>query len=248
MTQTPATQTAPTIPPTGDGAVPIIHAPVALTPEDLLQTEAGKALAERVRKEEKDKLYEGKKKSDKTTRALEEEKAQLLVQQAALQKKIDEAEAEKESSSKDLKAQLAEVREKQRLSEAKSEAILDTAAKMVKESEINSLKKEKLAQAGVDRDLVDLSNASTPEAIDEAIAAAKVKEQSIEERIRAKVREEMGQQVPKPLAPQQESRGPMEMAGTDPARRLELARKSPEEYAKIREALLKKAEASLQGG
>lgn len=221
--------------------------PVEATADSLLQTEAGKALAEKIRTEEKDKLYKGIKKSDAATKALKDEKAQLIAAQAKLQKQIDDTEAEKESRSKDLEAQLADVREKQRKAEAESKAILEEAARMVKESEMNALKKEKLAEAGVDKDLVDLSRADTPEAIDQALAAAKVKEQSIEERIRARVREEMGHEVPKPLAPNQDQPSPIEMAAMDPARRLELARKSPEEFAKIQEAALKKAVEGLSG-
>ena len=207
------------------------------------------AMVEKARQEEKQKLYSKLEQMKSDKKKAEEEREQLIAMASDLETKLKKIESESASKDSSVEAELQKLTAKLEASEKNTEKILDEAAKLIRENDDkNALEREKekrVFESGVDRDFVDLSGVSTVEEIDKAIQVAKVKQQTIEERIREKVRQELGASVPGPLAPQQDNTNPAERAIHSADERRAVV-KDREQYSKIRGELLKRADDALR--
>lgn len=215
--------------------------PEEVTPEALLETEVGKALAAKLRTEEKDKLHGRLEKTSTKLKALEEEKEALLKKQEELDKKLRQTQEEQSSASKDVETQLAELRAKLLAAEGKTEVVMTEAKKLILQSELKAYRERAVNAARLTDSTVIPEGLESAEAIDEAIKLAQAREQAIREKVAEELRNELGGHVPSPLAPQQENQSPAAQRMRDPKARRDMAGLSQEDYDTVRNEMLKEA-------
>jgi DNA repair exonuclease SbcCD ATPase subunit len=216
------------------------------TKADLLSTPEGRALAEKIRQEEKQKVYDRIKKAEEAKKQVEEQQKQLLAEQEKLTKQLEATKKAGETQSTDIQNELQVLREQVAQAQTDKEIIMQEATALVQESQrqakMQTLREKRIMEEGLLMADSIPENPESAEALEEAIQKAKTTQAKIEEQAKAKIRKELGMNVPGPLAPEGQSSGPGGLDISHPLERGRIARLDPEAYERTREELLKRAE------
>lgn len=202
-------------------------------------------LAERLakaRQEEKDKLYPELKKAKDALAALEKSKAKWEQTQAELQREIDGLRSGQQSEAASLTQELAKSRDQISKLELAIEEVATQSTEQIRQSDLRRFRVEQIAKAGL-KHLADTVTGNSEQEILASIKTAKEKEEAIEKEATERVRQEMGQNVPTPLAPSGSSTNHSTVNPMDK----EALAKLPEEKYKARRAELL-AEAKRKSG
>lgn len=204
-----------------------------------MSKEAHEAAIVKVREDEKRKQRDaldklGKEKADAEARLAESE-----ARKVALDKQVSDLESKNLTESEQVTKKLEEQKQETERLKRQVESIADDAATRIAASELKSYRERALRENDVS--LAGMVSGNTPEEIDASITSAKAKEAEISAKVEAKIRKELGANVPTPLAPG----GGGGSSDNNVNNRIELASiRNPDEYRKARSELLRKA----QGG
>lgn len=193
--------------------------------ENLLALEPVKALVETVRKQEKDKLY-------KTIEQKEKEAKELKEKYDAAQESLKKYEEQNLSFEEKLQLQIEALRQEH---EALVEALKkekEEAERKAHEAELQAYKEQRLREVG-DEIIVELVGGNTKEEIDTSIERAIAKYQEIASRFEEKMKEDKKQAVKAATKVTNPSANAVK-----PITAEEIARMSPEEYAKNRDRIM----------
>ena len=212
-----------------------------VTLEQLLQTKAGEALANKIRSEETNKMHERLTKAKTHAETLEAEKKELLESQATLEETLKRTKEEKELASKSVEEQLAVLHKKQTEAEIHQKLIMENARKLIMEQELKTYKAEVVKEANLSEYSVIPDGLDSKAAIDEAVKQAKEREEAIAEKVKAELLAEKGNYVPGPLAPEQQNVAHTDHLANTPEGRTRLSNLSKEDYTTMRDKMMEAA-------
>lgn len=201
------------------------------TISDLIPKNQVDALIEKVRSDEKAKVYG---KIEELNRSKVESEKQLKELQDAMSKIQEEKNAKVGTVEDELRA-LKDQNEK--LKKAIDE-VASSAAEKIRMSELKAYREQKIRESGLR--LTELVSGNTEEQIDTAIDIARKRELEIEEKIRADLQKKIADQLPTPISIDgSQGRGPSPSLSAK--NRDQMARLPNEQYAKQRDELLLEA-------
>jgi hypothetical protein len=197
-------------------------------------------LLEKVRSEEKTKLYPELEKAKGAVVSLEKKIAELTKQGEKRQKELEGLRSGESDKAESINRELKELRENnQRLSLA-IEEVSKEAAERVRKYELASYRERKLREAGI-KHLSDLVRGDSEEAIDLSIADTKNRESALYTAAREEARRELAKSLPTPISPEgSKGRGPTVIT---PEKKEAFSKLRGDEYAKVKSELLAEAKA-----
>lgn len=202
--------------------------------EETISKSKFEELVAKARREEKEKLY---KSMEKAKSDLKDAQSQNEAMRKELTEKNERLEASKETTMSEMqKVQeaLASLKAQNELLQQRLEQVAQEADLKVKQSELNSYKKQRIEQEGLM--LSELINGGSQEEIDSAIKTVKDREELIRRTLEEQVRKELSAELPRPLSVDSNS------ANVAPASdRYRISKLNPNDYQSIRQQMMQKA-------
>jgi hypothetical protein len=207
--------------------------------EDLIPKQDAIELIEKARSEEKRKLYSEieKLRAEKTKSEEELLAKEKLIE--ARQQELENIRAGKVEEKESINRELRELREQNKKLAETIDSVAESAAKRIRQSELNSFREKKIREAGITQ-LVELVRGSDEAEIEESIRMAKKKEELILEEARKQVRSQMAHELPQPIAPDG-SHGKNSVSVVSHKDRSRAAKLKGNDYQKFRDQLLQEA-------
>ena len=206
--------------------------------EDIYTKSQVDDMLNKIRKEEKDKLYASMEKRKQESEDLAKQKEQVLEELNSTKKKLEEIEDSKLSDMERLQKQIQQVIDQNSALQEKIKTVETQAERRIRESELNSYRSKRIQEEGIL--MPELVIGSDKEELDKAIQLAKQRESSIRESLEDQLRKEMAVNVPKPISPSGEK---TTVASAD---RYSMSKKSPQDYQAVRQQLMAKALESMR--
>jgi len=208
-------------------------------PKDAVSRAEHEALLQKVREDEKNKVYGKIEQAEEQLAELKKIVANKEATADDLARKLQEIEDQKLSDTERLQKQLREQETQITTLRSQMEKVAQDAADRIRNSELKAYRANKLQEEKIT--LTELVGGDSEQKIDESIKKAKDMEAKIYKRAEEKVRKDLAKDVPTPIAPDSQSpTGPLD--GMD---RRSVAKLSEDEYQKARSEAMKKAKESM---
>lgn len=201
------------------------------------------AMLGKARSDEKTKVYSKVEDAERAAAEAKKKAEEAEQRNATLTEELDQVRSGKASEMDSITRELAELREQNKKLEGLVESVADTAAERVQKSELKAYREKQIATSGLTH-FADMVAGNSEEEIDASIAKAKEREAKVMEDATAAARKELGENVPRPVAPGGGS-APAQPVVT-PGNKKQIASLRGDAYQKRRQELL--AEARRKAG
>jgi predicted ribosome quality control (RQC) complex YloA/Tae2 family protein len=240
---TPAQGASPTTTPNPDPKVPAL---------DMISKDDHTRALEKVRTEEKNKLYPELSKLKGELGEQEKELSKLKAEADELKTKLKDKDDSTLTETQRIERRLSDLEGQIKTRDDQMITIKTDADQRVADLELKLYREKKVREAGIE--LVELVSGSTPEEIDASVERARQRETELLGKAKAKIREdvarELGKDLPMGSAAPTDDAATKELAPLlSPAQRNELSRiRDPQKYAEARARLLQEAHSKLPAG
>jgi len=202
------------------------------------------ALLEKVRREEKEKLYPELDRLKGAKTEGEARIAELEKQLEAQRQEVEGLRTGEVEKAESINRELRELQEKNQKLESAIENVATEAAAKLHASQMAALRERLIRESGI-KQLPELVTGDTEEALRASVQQVKEKEEAILEEARAQARAQVADQLPTPISPDGSTgRGPT--AVVTPKQKQDIAKLKGAEYQQYRDQLL--AEAKQKAG
>jgi serine phosphatase RsbU (regulator of sigma subunit) len=187
----------------------------------------------KVRREEKDKLYKSIEKTKAQAESVQAERDKVLEDLKLAKEKLSTIQDSNMSDIEKVNKQIELLAEQNELLKNQLENVSKQAEQRVKESEVKSYKQKQIEKSGLL--FPEMVSGNTPEEIDASISMLKEREKSVRQELEDRLRSERAQDVPRPMSPE------MNQTQVASADRYRVSKMSRDEYQAYRQKLMAQA-------
>jgi len=209
------------------------------TPNDEVYTKAQlDEMLNKVRREEKDKLYKSIEKTKAQAQEVQAERDKVLEDLKLAKEQLSTIQDSNMSDIEKVNKQIELLAEQNDLLKKQLETVSQQAEARVRESEVKSYKQKQIEKSGLL--FPEMVSGNTPEEIDASIQMLKDREQSVRMQLEDKLRQEKAQDVPRPMSPEVNQ---PQVASAD---RYRVSKMSRDEYQAYRQKIMAQAMDSVR--
>ena len=190
-------------------------------------------LLNKVRREEKDKLYKSIEKTKAESQALQTERDKVLEDLKLAKDQLSTLQDSNMSDIEKVNKQIELLAEQNELLKKQLESVSQQAEARVRESEVKSYRQKRIENSGLL--FPEMVTGSSPEEIDASIELLLEREKSVRSQLEDKLRSERAQDVPRPMSPE------MSQPNVASADRYRVSKMSRDEYSAYRQKLMAQA-------
>lgn len=187
----------------------------------------------KVRREEKDKLYKSIEKSKAQAESVQAERDKVLEDLKLAKEKLSTIQDSNMSDIEKVNKQIELLAEQNDLLKKQLETVSQQAEARVRQSEVKSYKQKQIEKSGLL--FPEMVSGDTPEEIDASISMLKEREQSVRQELEDRLRSEKAQDVPRPMSPE------ASQPNAASADRYRISKMSRDEYSAYRQKLMAQA-------
>jgi len=190
-------------------------------------------LLNKVRREEKDKLYKSIEKTKAESQALQTERDKVLEDLKLAKDQLSTLQDSNMSDIEKVNKQIELLAEQNELLKKQLESVSQQAEARVRESEVKSYRQKRIENSGLL--FPEMVTGSSPEEIDASIELLLEREKSVRSQLEDKLRSERAQDVPRPMSPE------VSQPNVASADRYRVSKMSRDEYSAYRQKLMAQA-------
>jgi hypothetical protein len=187
----------------------------------------------KVRREEKDKLYKSFEKTKAQAESIQAERDKVLEDLKLAKEQLSTVQDSNMSDIEKVNKQIELLAEQNDLLKKQLETVSQQAEARVRESEVKSYKQKQIEKSGLL--FPEMVSGNTLEEIDASISMLKDREKSVRQELEDRLRSERAQDVPKPMSPE------MNQTQVASADRYRISKMSRDEYSAYRQKLMAEA-------
>jgi len=190
-------------------------------------------LLNKVRREEKDKLYKSIEKTKTEAKSIQAERDQVLDDLKLAKDKLSTLQDSNMSDIEKVNKQIDLIVEQNELLKKQLEAVSQQAEQRVRQSEVKTYRQKQIDKSGLL--FPEMVSGDTPEEIDASIELLLDREKSVRSQLEDKLRSERAQDVPRPMSPE------MSQPNVASSDRYRVSKMSRDEYSAYRQKLMAQA-------
>lgn len=190
-------------------------------------------LLNKVRREEKDKLYKSIEKTKTEAKSIQAERDQVLDDLKLAKDKLSTLQDSNMSDIEKVNKQIELIVEQNELLKKQLEAVSQQAEQRVRQSEVKTYRQKQIDKSGLL--FPEMVSGDTPEEIDASIELLLDREKSVRSQLEDKLRSERAQDIPRPMSPE------MSQPNVASSDRYRVSKMSRDEYSAYRQKLMAQA-------